>query len=65
MREILFGGKRIDNGEWVEGYYVKAVHHWHKYGVHEDWIVTKTFSSSFFLNDFSLAYSFYLLYHIL
>ena len=25
MREILFRGKRIDNGEWVEGYYVKAL----------------------------------------
>ena len=23
MREILFRGKRVDNGEWVEGYYVK------------------------------------------
>lgn len=22
MREILFRGKRIDSGEWVEGYYV-------------------------------------------
>lgn len=22
MREILFRGKRIDNGEWVEGYYI-------------------------------------------
>lgn len=22
MREILFRGKQIDNGEWVEGYYV-------------------------------------------
>lgn len=22
MREILFRGKRIDNDEWVEGYYV-------------------------------------------
>lgn len=24
MREILFKAKRIDNGEWVEGYYVKG-----------------------------------------
>ena len=24
MREILFRGKRVDNGEWCEGYYVKA-----------------------------------------
>ena len=24
MREIVFRGKRIDNGEWVEGYYYKS-----------------------------------------
>lgn len=23
MREILFRGKRLDNGEWVEGYYIQ------------------------------------------
>lgn len=23
MREILFKAKRLDNGEWVEGYYVE------------------------------------------
>ena len=38
MREILFRGKRVDNGEWVEGYYFKAKRHWNDIGVHEDWI---------------------------
>ena len=27
MREILFKGKRIDNGEWVEGYLFKTNEH--------------------------------------
>lgn len=39
MREILFRGKRCDNGEWVQGFYVRADHHWHKNGIHKDWIV--------------------------
>ena len=38
MREILFRGKRCDNGEWVKGYYIRAEHHWHKHGIHKDWI---------------------------
>jgi uncharacterized phage protein (TIGR01671 family) len=39
MREILFRGKRCDNGEWVQGYYIRAEHHWHKHGIHKDWII--------------------------
>ena len=39
MREILFRGKRCDNGELVQGYYIRAEHHWHKHGIHKDWIV--------------------------
>ena len=27
MREILFRGKRIDNGEWMEGYFWRGVDH--------------------------------------
>ena len=27
MREILFRGKRADNGEWIEGYYAKQSNH--------------------------------------
>ena len=33
MREILFRGKRIDNGEWVEGFYVRL-------GGKDDYILT-------------------------
>lgn len=27
MREILFRGKRADNGEWVEGFYIESKYH--------------------------------------
>ena len=39
MREILFRGQRCDNGEWVQGFYVRADHHWHNHGIHKDWII--------------------------
>lgn len=34
MREILFRGKRIDNGEWVEGYYAKGKYYISKKELH-------------------------------
>ena len=39
MRQIIFRGKRVDNGKLIYGWYIKANIHWHKYGVHKDWIV--------------------------
>lgn len=49
-REILFRGKRVDNGKWVEGYYLKAKNHWHKKGIHEDWIATFTIQNGGWCN---------------
>lgn len=39
MRDVMFRGKRCDNSEWVQGFYVRADHHWHKNGIHKDWII--------------------------
>ena len=50
MREILFRGKRVDNGEWVNGYFIKANHHWHEHGVHEDWIAVDTIQNGGWCN---------------
>ena len=50
MREILFRGKRIDSGKWVQGYYIKATHHWHNHGIHEDWIATDTIQNGGWFN---------------
>ena len=50
MREILFRGKRVDNGEWVEGCYIKANHHWHEHGIHEDWIAVDTIQNGGWCN---------------
>lgn len=36
---ITYKGKKV-KGQWVVGSYVKATHHWHKYGQHRDYIVT-------------------------
>lgn len=44
-RDILFRGKRVDNGEWVTGYYVKSERNWHNHGIHKDWIVTSACSN--------------------
>ena len=34
MREILFRGKRVDNGEWVEGFYSRVSNNWEQKNVH-------------------------------
>ncbi len=51
-REILFRAKRIDNGEWEEGYYFKAREHWHEHGVHEDWLVVNAIQNGGWCNVF-------------
>lgn len=41
MREILFRGKRIDNGEWVEGVYYKQTEYYGTY-CEKYFIITST-----------------------
>lgn len=49
-REILFKAKRIDNGEWITGYYFKANLHWHNHGIHEDWLITNAIQNGGWCN---------------
>ena len=42
MREILFRGKRVDNGEWAEGYYVVGVEYGDNGGVETGYCETAT-----------------------
>ncbi|MDD3668177.1 MAG: YopX family protein [Bacteroidales bacterium] len=46
---MIHRGKR-KNGEWVYGYYVKATQHWHKQGVHEDWIINSAMQNGGWFN---------------
>lgn len=48
-REILFRGKRVD-GDWVIGQYIKACAHWHKRGIHEDWIAIRAIQNGGMMN---------------
>lgn len=50
MRKILFRGQRLCDGEWVYGYYVKATYHWHKHGIHEDFIVVSAIQNGGYFN---------------
>lgn len=34
MREILFKGKSVDTGEWVEGFYSRVTNNWEQKNVH-------------------------------
>lgn len=50
MREILFRGERINSGQWVYGFYAKATMHWHKHGIHEDFIVCDAIQNGGYFN---------------
>lgn len=49
-REILFRAQRVGSNDIVEGYYFKAKMHWHKYGIHEDWISVRALQNGGWCN---------------
>ncbi|HHY96598.1 MAG TPA: hypothetical protein GYA04_01050 [Acholeplasma sp.] len=49
MREILFRGKRLDNGEWIIGYYAKLPHP--STAFLKDYIVEVKFDEEYVVDD--------------
>lgn len=50
MREILFRGKRIDNGNWLQGYYVQAKHYLTEEQLH---IIVELYAEAFPRREFT------------
>ena len=48
--DIMFKAKTVKDRKWVEGYFFKPKFHWHKFGIHEDWIITTGIQNGGFLN---------------
>ena len=46
---ITYKGKKI-KGDWITGNYVRATHHWHKYGQHRDYIITDAIQNGGWFN---------------
>lgn len=46
MREILFKAKRLDNGKWVEGYYLDIAKIDHFIGYVTMMVVTKNYNKN-------------------
>lgn len=46
---ITYKGKKVQ-GDWITGNYVRATHHWHKYGQHRDYIITDAIQNGGWFN---------------
>ena len=51
MRKILFRGKRIDNGEWLEGFYTASYDYWGDFNHHIETTQHETKVSSGYFVD--------------